>query len=143
MSLYRIDDKSQIDEFGVDLSNFSLNDELTYNVQRAKEKELQKIDTKLINRKKSHWDGVGLAAITGVGEGMIGGIERLANGITNGVYGKILDTNFDNAYTNRQNKLQNRADSNNLGNINRMANTTIDVSGYLMPYVYGLGKILK
>lgn len=42
MPLYNFDDKTQIDEFGVNHSNFSLRDELEYNFRRAKEKEMQR-----------------------------------------------------------------------------------------------------
>ena len=35
MSLYEIDRDTQIDEFGVDHSNFSLRDEIEYNFMRA------------------------------------------------------------------------------------------------------------
>ena len=41
MSLYKFNDETQIDEFGVDHSNFSLRDEIEYNFRRAKEKEMQ------------------------------------------------------------------------------------------------------
>lgn len=41
MSLYNIDNKTQIDEFGVDYSKFSLRDELEYNYMRASEKNKQ------------------------------------------------------------------------------------------------------
>ena len=41
MSLYEIDRDTQIDEFGVDHSNFSLRDEIEYNFSRAKERELK------------------------------------------------------------------------------------------------------
>ncbi len=41
MTLYKFNEKTQIDEFGVDHSNFSLRDELEYNLYRAKEKENQ------------------------------------------------------------------------------------------------------
>ena len=39
MTLYKIDEDTQIDEFGVNHSKFSLRDELEYNLKRAKEKE--------------------------------------------------------------------------------------------------------
>ena len=39
MTLYKIDQDTQIDEFGVDHSNFSLRDEIEYNTMRAQEKE--------------------------------------------------------------------------------------------------------
>ena len=42
MSLYEIDRDTQIDEFGVDHSNFSLRDEIEYNFRRAEEKRQQK-----------------------------------------------------------------------------------------------------
>ena len=36
MSMYTINEKTGIDEFGIDHSNFSLRDELEYNMMRAK-----------------------------------------------------------------------------------------------------------
>ena len=42
MTLYQIDEDTQIDEFGVDQSIFSLRDKLEYNFMRAKEKERRK-----------------------------------------------------------------------------------------------------
>ena len=90
---------------------------------------------------KSDWSNVVMGAITGVGEGLVGGVERFVDGLTHGEYSKIVNSNFDNAYTNRQNKLQDRADSVGLGNANRLANMTISASGRAMPWVYGLGKI--
>ncbi len=41
MSLYDIDEKTQIDEYGVCHKDFSLRDELEYNIMRQKEKEQQ------------------------------------------------------------------------------------------------------
>lgn len=35
MSMYKINEKTGIDEFGIDHSNFSLRDELEYNMMRA------------------------------------------------------------------------------------------------------------
>ena len=37
MSMYKINEKTGIDEFGIDHSNFSLRDELEYNMMRAKQ----------------------------------------------------------------------------------------------------------
>lgn len=90
---------------------------------------------------KSDWSNVVMGAITGVGEGLVGGVEQFVDGLTHGEYSKIVNSNFDNAYTNRQNKLQDRADFVGLGNANRLANMTISASGRAMPWVYGLGKI--
>lgn len=45
MSLYDINDKTGIDEFGVNHNNFSLRDEIEYNFKRAKEKEKKKTDS--------------------------------------------------------------------------------------------------
>ena len=42
MPMYKMDEDTQIDEFGVDHSNFSLRDEIEYNYHRAKEKEMHK-----------------------------------------------------------------------------------------------------
>ena len=36
MSMYKINEKTGIDEFGIDHYNFSLRDELEYNMMRAK-----------------------------------------------------------------------------------------------------------
>ena len=58
MNLYEIDRDTQIDEFGVDHSNFSLRDEIEYNFRRAEEKRQQKslmsqaVDT---NYQQSPW----------------------------------------------------------------------------------------
>ncbi|MBP5353366.1 MAG: hypothetical protein J6Y91_06375 [Alphaproteobacteria bacterium] len=41
MRLYNMDEKTQIDEYGVDHSKFSLQDEIQYNFRRAREKEQQ------------------------------------------------------------------------------------------------------
>ena len=41
MSLYDIDEKTYIDEYGTDHSDFSLADEIAYNFKKAKEKEQQ------------------------------------------------------------------------------------------------------
>ena len=41
MSLYNIDEKTYIDEYGIDHSNFSLADEIDYNFRRAKEREME------------------------------------------------------------------------------------------------------
>ena len=49
MSLYDINNKTRIDEFGVDHSNFSLRDEIEYNFRRAKEKEMQQ------NLRPTYW----------------------------------------------------------------------------------------
>lgn len=92
---------------------------------------------------QTKWNDIIMAGMTGMGEGMVTGIERFVNGITGGAYGNIINSNFDNAYTNRQQVLQDRADSVGLGNVNRLANTAIDVSGRLMPFVYGVSKIKK
>jgi len=43
MSLYKFDDKTQIDEYGVNHSDFSLRDEIEYNARRAKEKEMRQL----------------------------------------------------------------------------------------------------
>ena len=45
MPMYKMDEDTQIDEFGVDHSNFSLRDEIEYNYHRAKEKEMQNNST--------------------------------------------------------------------------------------------------
>jgi hypothetical protein len=41
MTLYKLKENSQIDEFGIDHSKFSLRDEIEYNMMRAREKERQ------------------------------------------------------------------------------------------------------
>ncbi|MBR1601012.1 MAG: hypothetical protein IJ677_05470 [Alphaproteobacteria bacterium] len=42
-------------------------------------------------------------ALGGFAEGIMGGAERLANGLTGGVYGQLIDRGFSDTYTNRQN----------------------------------------
>lgn len=152
MSLYEIDRDTQIDEFGVDHSNFSLRDEIEYNFRRAEEKRQQKSlmpqayqvpRVRLQKMPKTKWNEVIMAGITGMGEGMIGGVERFADSLTRGEYGRKVDSIFDNAYTNRQNILQNRADSVGLGNANRLVNTAITVSGELLPLAYVHGRFIK
>lgn len=49
-------------------------------------------------------------ALGGFAEGIMGGAERLANGLTGGVYGQLIDRGGSDAYTNRQNFLQQRAE---------------------------------
>ena len=83
--LYKIDEDTQIDEFGVDQSKFSLRDELEYNLKRAKEKERNnkclrphaiennKAD-QLMRMPQTKWNDIIMAGMTGMGEGMLAGI---------------------------------------------------------------------
>jgi len=89
---------------------------------------------------KSNWNNVVMGAITGFGEGLVGGAERLANGLSGGLYGKVMDNLTYDSYTDRQNKLQNQANHAGLGYANRLANTAIDTSATGMQYYYG-GKL--
>ena len=89
---------------------------------------------------QSNWNNVVMGAVTGGGEGLVGGTERFINNLSQGSYGQMIDSAFDNAYTNRQNQLQNQVDMAGLGNANRLANMAIGTSATLMPWVYGLGK---
>ena len=67
----------------------------------------------------------------------MGGAERLANGLTGGVYGQLIDRGFSDAYTNRQNFLQQRAEREGGGRLNNIMNDVIDVDGYLLGYYLG------
>ena len=64
----------------------------------------------------------------------MGGTERFANGLTNGWYGKIIDGNMNNAYTNRQNRLQTRANNAGVGIQNSLTNHFLDIDAELMNY---------
>ena len=86
---------------------------------------------------KANWGDVVMGSATGFGEGIIGGVERFANGLTGGLYGKVTDNLTYDSYTNRQNRLQNRADQAGLGYANRLANSAIDTSAAGMQYYYG------
>ena len=151
--IYDFNQNTQTDEFGVCHKDFSLRDEIEYNFQRAKEREKQQClnpqnmqvsqTTNLQGIPKANWNDIITAGITGLGEGMTAGIERFINGASSGNYGKIMDANFDNAYTKRQNNMQNYANAIGLENANRLANTAIDISGKLFPYAYGASKFIK
>ncbi len=86
------------------------------------------------NWENSNFNGVPTSAISGLGEGIFGGLERFADGLTGGIYGEIIDTDMNNAYTDRQRKLQNRADQAGVGNLNKLTNHFIDVDAALMNY---------
>ena len=88
----------------------------------------------------SNWNNVAMGAITGAGEGLIGGAENAINGLTQGGYGVMVDSIFDNAYSNRQIKLQQQADVVGLGNANRIANLAARGFSSTIPLVYGYGK---
>lgn len=77
------------------------------------------------------------SALTGFAEGIMGGAERVANGLTGGIYGTSVDRGSNNAYTNRQNLLQRRADREGGGNLNSIINDVIDVDSYLLAYYLG------
>ena len=83
-------------------------------------------------------------AVSGFAEGIMGGTERFANGLTGGVYGESVDYFTNNSYTNRQNKLQNRA--NNVGSItgftNMISNKIIDADAEALKGVLA-GKLVK
>ena len=76
---------------------------------------------------KSNWNNVVMGAITGFGEGLVGGANRVLNSATYGLYGRTVDALTDGAYTNQQNQLQQQAEQNGLGYVNKLANKAIDV----------------
>ena len=80
------------------------------------------------NQLNSNWKGVGVDAITGAGEGIIAAGERAINGLTGNKYGQEVDYLFNNAYSDRQNRLQQRADQAGIGGLNRGTNAFIDVT---------------
>jgi len=83
-------------------------------------------------------------ALTGFAEGVMGGAERLLNGLTFELYGDGVDYFSNNAYTNRQNRLQNRANSvgAKTGFANMVANKIIDTDSEALKYAL-LNKIVK
>ncbi len=91
----------------------------------------------------SYWKENLANAATGFAEGTFAGASRFANGLTGGIYGKIVDSAFDNDYTNRQNLLQERADSVGLGFNNHIMNKTIDVSADLIRAYNLFNKLIK
>ena len=148
MSLYKIDENTLIDEYGVCHKDFSLRDEVEYNFMRAKEKEMQQsllsnsynnFKLNKINEKSEiNWNDIIMAGLTGVGEGMLAGINRGINGASFGLYGRAVNAALDNIYTNQQNRIQNSADQAGLGNFNKLANQAIDVGSQFLS-----GKFLK
>ena len=85
----------------------------------------------------SRYTGVPIAALTGTAEGIVGGLERVANGLSGGTYGSFVDKNMNNSYTNRQNKLQNQANYAGVGYLHNIANTIIDTDADIAKYYYG------
>ena len=76
----------------------------------------------------NNWNGVATSATTGTAEGVFGGAERFANGLTGGAYGYGVDNYMNNAYSNRQNRLQQRANQAGVGSSNALSNLLIDGS---------------
>ncbi len=76
----------------------------------------------------NNWNGVATSAITGTAEGTLATGERIINGLTNNKYGQEVDYLFNNAYSNRQNRLQQQANQAGLGGLNKAANAMVDVT---------------
>jgi hypothetical protein len=70
---------------------------------------------------KSNWNNVVMGAITGFGEGVNRGLERLTNNLTVGLYGDHVA-----GYEERQNKMKQRAEQTGLGNAYKWATRAID-----------------
>lgn len=70
---------------------------------------------------KSNWNNVVMGAITGFGEGVNSGLERLTNNLTVGLYGDHVA-----GYEERQNKMKQRAEQTGLGNAYKWATRAID-----------------
>ena len=96
------------------------------NVQAYNQEVMNRINQGIQQPQGSYWEGVATSAVTGTGEGLWGGINRAANAATLGLYGKGIDTFMNNAYSNLQNRLQQRANQAELGNFNDLANNVID-----------------
>ena len=96
--------------------------------------------------KHSIWDGVPTALATGSLGGVVVGVERGLNNLTDGAYGNLIDNLTSNSYTNRQNMLQNQANQAGVGYANRIANSAIDISTIALRDLLGIkygGKIAK
>ncbi len=78
--------------------------------------------------------GILLEGVKGFGKGVFGGLERFTNSLTGGVYGNIVDGDINNAYTNRQNYLQNLANQAGLGKLYERDKNFLDVDAALMNY---------
>ncbi len=77
---------------------------------------------------QSNWNNVVMGAITGTGEGWVGGLERIANNATVGLYGDYISA----GYQDRQNKAQQQAEQAGLGEAYKWGTRAID---------YGLGSV--
>jgi hypothetical protein len=73
------------------------------------------------NQLNSNWNGVGVDALTGAGEGIIAAGERYLNTLSGGIYGDAID-----GYTARQNHLQQQAEQAGVGKLSRLANDGVD-----------------
>ena len=60
------------------------------------------------------------------------GINRALNAGTLGVYGAAVDAVFDGAYTNQQRNIQNQAEQEGLGKVNKLANKAIEAGTQLI-----------
>ncbi len=70
---------------------------------------------------KANWGDVVMGAVTGFGDGINSGLERLANNLTFGLYGDHVS-----GYEERQNKIKQRAEQEGLGNAYKWATRAID-----------------
>jgi hypothetical protein len=84
----------------------------------------------------NNWDKVSIAALTGFGDGIIAGTERLADGLSGGMYSSFKDKYMDNSYTNRQDRLRNMAYQAGAGYLHDAANTLLDTDSDIARYYY-------
>ena len=102
------------------------------NLQQYNQEALNNINQNLRQQVGSNWNGVFTSAVTGAADGIFGGTERATNGLTKGAYGYVVDQFVDNAYSNRQNRLQQYANQAGLGMANKVSNRLIDGSSILL-----------
>ena len=62
--------------------------------------------------------------------------ERLADGVSGGMYGSFKDKYMDNSYTNRQDRLRNMAYQAGAGYLHDAANTLLDTDSDIARYYY-------
>ncbi len=83
----------------------------------------QQVQTEKNNFKmpQSNWNNVVMGAVTGAGEGLVGGLERLANNVSFGVYGDHVP-----GYWKRQEKMRQQAEQAGLGEAYKWGTRIID-----------------
>ena len=110
------------------------------NVQAYNQEVMNRINQGIQQPQGSYWNGVATGAVTGTGEGIIGGTERYLNTLSGGIYGDVFDR-----YPTRQNSLQEQASSAGVGKLNQLANDGVDwtARGMQATLLSKINKLIK